>query len=221
MDNNLKNDKSDTKCYGNINKFTNPIIVAISAHLVQLITIIMVIFYFDKKKQGTSYNFLYGGYYIIPFLLFIYIAIDTGIISHANPDEPCYLSSKIWLMADCMVFAFQIPEFFHFRLIMNEKNLKDEVMVEFANNLKLSFTSKGQSKVEDDYKDMIDFKPEIEEKNDMHHKNDLFENSQENELSRSEEDEKSERTETLGNNGAIHLQKVKSSGNLATILDVT
>jgi hypothetical protein len=179
-----------------------------------------VIFYFDKKKQATSYNFLYGGFYIIPFLLFIYIAIATAIISVANPDEPCYLASKIWLMADCLVFAFLIPDFFHFRLIMNEKNLKDEVMVEFANNLKLSFTSKGENKVEDDYKHMIDFKPEIEEKNEGHHKNDLIENSHENGLSRSQDDEKSERNESLGKTGAILLQKFKSSGNLATNLDV-
>lgn len=103
---------------------------------------------------------------------------------------------------------------------MNEKNLKDEVMVEFANNLKLSFTSKGENKVEDDYKHMIDFKPEIEEKNEGHHKNDLIENSHENGLSRSQDDEKSERNESLGKTGAILLQKFKSSGNLATNLDV-
>jgi hypothetical protein len=103
---------------------------------------------------------------------------------------------------------------------MNEKNLKDEVMEEFAHNLKKSFTSKGENKVEDDYKDMIDFKSEIEKKNDKHHKKDLIENSQENGLSRSEEDENSGRTDTLGNTGANFLQKVKSSGNLATNLDV-
>jgi len=34
MDDNLRKDESDSECYGNLNKFANPNIVAMSAHLV-------------------------------------------------------------------------------------------------------------------------------------------------------------------------------------------
>jgi len=97
--------------------------------------VIAVIFYFDRKRIRTSFLALCWGYYIIPFLVFIYIAISTGIISEANSGEPCYLASKIWLLADCLVFAFLIPEFFYLYWTMNVKNLKDYVMNKVADGI--------------------------------------------------------------------------------------
>jgi len=75
------------------------------------------------------------GFFIIPLLVFIYIAISTGIISNANSSEPCYLASKIWLMADCLVFVFLVPDFFYLAYTQKAKNLKDQVMNKVKNEI--------------------------------------------------------------------------------------
>ena len=87
----------------------------------------MVIFYFDHTRKRTSFLVLCFGVFILPFLVFIYIAIATGVISYANSSEECFLASKIWLMTDCIVFAFLVPDFLFNMYTLHSKNLKDHV----------------------------------------------------------------------------------------------
>jgi hypothetical protein len=95
----------------------------------------MVIFYYDHTRQYTSFLVLCWGVFIIPFLIFIYIAISTGIISEAHSSEVCFLGSKIWLMTDCIVFAFLVPEFLYLMYTLNAKKFKDHVLNAVAHSI--------------------------------------------------------------------------------------
>ncbi len=54
-------------------------------------------------------NFIfYGGLLVIPFLAFVYIAISTGV----SAEGKCQQGLKSWLITDCIVFAWMVPDYF-------------------------------------------------------------------------------------------------------------
>jgi hypothetical protein len=94
----------------------------------------MVIFYFEK--QYTSFLILIWGILILHFIIFIYIAISTGIYWADGKEEDCFLVSKIWLMADCIVFAFLVPEFIYFMISLKKyMNFKVNVITALSRSL--------------------------------------------------------------------------------------
>jgi hypothetical protein len=85
------------------------------------VSLIIVIFYFDKGQNKSAFKLFVSGVFIIPLLIFIYVAISTGLISTKNAGGECFLGSKIWLMTDCIIFLFLIPEFLLNTFYLNKK----------------------------------------------------------------------------------------------------
>jgi hypothetical protein len=50
----------------------------------------------------------YGGLLVIPFFAFVYIAISTGVTAPGV----CQRGLKSWLITDCVVFAWMLPDYF-------------------------------------------------------------------------------------------------------------
>jgi hypothetical protein len=109
----------------------------------------MVIFYFEK--QYTSFLILIWGILIIPFMIFIYIAISTGIYWADGKEEDCFLVSKIWLMTDCIVFAFLVPEFIYFMTSLKKyMNFKKNVITALSQSLTGSIIRLEDGKKQDE-----------------------------------------------------------------------
>jgi hypothetical protein len=66
------------------------------------------------------------GVLIAPLLIFLYVAIATGIISNNYFKESCFQGSKHWLMTDCIIMLSLIPEFLINSYLLNEKIKKIE-----------------------------------------------------------------------------------------------
>lgn len=60
-------------------------------------------------KHPSRVNFIfYGGLLVIPGLAFVYIAISTGV----SAEGKCQQGLKSWLITDCIVFAWMVPDYF-------------------------------------------------------------------------------------------------------------
>jgi hypothetical protein len=85
----------------------NPGSALIPTHLCQVLSLIAVIFFIDRTHSLANYVF-YGGLLVIPFVSFIYIAIATGVTA----EGVCQRGLKSWLITDCVVFAWMLPDYF-------------------------------------------------------------------------------------------------------------
>jgi len=61
----------------------------------------------DAKDPKVDFVF-YGGLLVIPILCFVYIAIATNL----SADGKCQQGLKSWLITDCIVFAWMVPDYF-------------------------------------------------------------------------------------------------------------
>jgi len=60
----------------------------------------------DVKDDRVNFVF-YGGLLVIPILCFIYIAIAINV----SADGKCQPGLKSWLITDCVVFAWMVPDY--------------------------------------------------------------------------------------------------------------
>ena len=61
----------------------------------------------EAKNARVDFIF-YGGLLVIPFVAFLYIAISTAV----SAEGKCQQGLKSWIITDCIVFAWMVPDYF-------------------------------------------------------------------------------------------------------------
>jgi hypothetical protein len=67
-----------------------------------------------------SFSLFCAGVLVVPAAAFVYVAIAT-----AGGNKECHPHARIWLITDCIVFAFMVPEFFGHSLYVYRSKIRN------------------------------------------------------------------------------------------------